>query len=213
MRLHTLAAGIAAVALIPSLAMAQETCAQRSANRTTGTVLGVIGGALLGNALASHGGKAGGAVIGGVAGGVVGSNLAKGPHDCVHAYGYYDDRGIWHDNHADRAVAYGYYDRSGVWVDGAPPGVAGYAADAAYTGPTMSVDARMAQIDRRIRRDRDNNSLSGREARDATRTLNDIRREVEDRSGGGPLVGRDYDDVQQRLDALSAQIHMDRNGG
>ena len=36
MRKHILAAGIAAVVLLPSLAMAQETCEQRSANRTTG---------------------------------------------------------------------------------------------------------------------------------------------------------------------------------
>ncbi len=212
MRKHFLAAGIAAVALIPSLAMAQETCEQRSANRTTGTVLGVIGGALLGNAVAGHGGKTGGTIIGGVAGGVVGSNLAKGPHDCVHAYGYYDSDGRWHDNHSDRAVAYGYYDREGVWVDGAPPGVGGYAADAAYTSRPMSIDARIARIDERIRRGRDDNSLSGREARDATRTLNDIRREVNDR-GYGQLSGRDRDDVERRLDALSAQIHMDRNGG
>jgi hypothetical protein len=212
MRKHFLAAGIAAVVLIPSLAMAQETCEQRSANRTTGTVLGAIGGALIGNALGSHGGKTGGTIIGGVAGAAVGSNLAKGPHDCVHAYGYYDNDGRWHDNHTDRAVAYGYYDRSGAWIDGPPPGVGGYAADAAYSSPPMSIDARMARIDERIRRSRDDNSLSGREARDATRTLNDIRREVNDR-GYGQLTGRDRADVERRLDDLSAQIHMDRNGG
>jgi YMGG-like Gly-zipper len=212
MRKHILAAGIAAVALIPSLAFAQETCEQRSANRATGTVLGAIGGALIGNALGSHGGKTGGTIIGGVAGAAVGSNLAKGPHDCVHAYGYYDSDGRWHDNHTDRAVAYGYYDRGGAWIDGPPPGVGGYAADAAYTSPPMSIDARIARIDQRIRRSRDDNSLSGREARDATRTLNDIRREVNDR-GYGQLTGRDRDDVERRLDDLSAQIHMDRNGG
>lgn len=213
MRKHLLAAGIAAVALIPSLAMAQETCQQRSENRTAGTVLGAIGGALLGNALASHGGKAGGAIIGGVAGAAVGSNLAKGPHDCVHAYGYYDNDGVWHDNHADRAVAYGYYDRQGVWIDGAPPGVGGYAADAAYVGPAMSVDARIARIDDRIHRDRADSALSGRDARDAERVLNDIRREEQDLTGGGPLSDHDRARLDRRLDALSAQIHMDRDGG
>jgi len=212
MRKHLLAAGFAAVALIPSLAMAQETCEQRSANRTTGTVLGVIGGALLGNALASHGGKAGGAVIGGVAGGVVGSNLAKGPHDCVHAYGYYDNDGVWHDNHADRAVAYGYYDRRGVWIDGPPVGVEGYAADAAYTSRanTLDVSTRIDRIRDRIDRDQDQGVLSHRDARMALNTLDDIKREESDRRRDGRLTDRDEAALQARLDTLSDQVHMDR---
>ena len=214
MRRHILAAGVAAVVLIPSLAMAQETCQQRSEGRAAGTVLGAIGGALLGNSLASHGGKTGGTIIGGVAGAAVGSNLAKGPHDCVHAYGYYDNDGRWHDNHADRAVAYGYYDREGVWVDGAPPNVEGYSADTAYVSRenTMSVDERIRRIDRHIRDARADNSMSGREARDATRTLNDIRREEQDRRGDGILSDRDRDMLDRRLDSLSAQVHFDING-
>lgn len=122
MRKHILAAGIAAVVLLPTLAMAQETCEQRSANRTTGTVLGAIGGALLGNAVSSHGGKTGGTIIGGVAGAAIGSNLAKGPRDCQHAYGYYDSNGQWHANTVARNEASGYYDRDGNWIDGAPTG-------------------------------------------------------------------------------------------
>ena len=59
MRKNLLLAGFAAAALLPSLAMAQETCEQRSANRTTGTVLGAIGGALVGNAVSHGGGKTG----------------------------------------------------------------------------------------------------------------------------------------------------------
>jgi hypothetical protein len=213
MRKHLLAAGIAAVVLIPSLAMAQETCEQRSANRATGTVLGAIGGALLGNAVSSHGGKTGGTIIGGVAGAAVGSNLAKGPHDCVHAYGYYDGDGRWHDNGSDRAVAYGYYDRGGAWIDGPPPNVSGYSANASYeSGPrAMSVDSRIAHIGDRINRARSDGSLSPREARDAERTLSDIRRQNDDLAGGGRLTGRDEARVQARLDALSDQIHMDRN--
>ena len=153
MRKHILAAGIAAAALIPTLAMAQETCEQRSQNRAAGTVLGAIGGALLGNAVSSHGGKTGGTIIGGVAGAAVGSNIAKGPHDCVHAYGYYDNDGRWHDNGVDRSVAYGYYDRSGAWIDG-PPNVSGYSANTAYQSRvnTMDVDTRIARIDERIQR-------------------------------------------------------------
>ena len=215
MRKHFLAAGIAAAVLIPSLAMAQETCQQRSENRTAGTVIGAIGGALLGNALGSHGGKTGGTIIGGVAGAAIGSNLAKGPHDCVHAYGYYDNNGVWHDNHTDRAVAYGYYDREGVWVDGAPPNVEGYAANTAYVSRqnTMSVDERISRIDRRIRDARNDHSLSSSEVYDARRTLNDIRREENDRRGDGVLSDRDRDLLEQRLDRLSAQIHFDVNGG
>ena len=212
MRKHLLAAGIAAAVLIPSLAMAQETCEQRSANRTTGTVLGAIGGALLGNAVASHGGKTGGTIIGGVAGAAIGSNLAKGPRDCVHAYGYYDNDGRWHDNHADRAVAYGYYDRQGEWIDGPPPGVSGYSSDAAYTSHvnTMDVDARINRVQDRIERGRSDGSLSRREANDAQRTLNDIRRQESDMRGDGRLSERDTSMLQARLDRLSTQVRIDR---
>ena len=212
MRKHLLAAGFIAAVMIPSLAMAQETCEQRSANRTTGTVLGAIGGALLGNAVASHGGKTGGTIIGGVAGAAVGSNLAKGPHDCVHAYGYYDGDGRWHDNNTDRAVAYGYYDRSGAWIDGPPPGVAGYAADASYTSRvnTMDVDSRIDRIQDRIRSGRKDGSLSRRDANDAERTLSDIRRQESDLRGDGRLSDRDRSMLQARLDRLSDKVHMDR---
>jgi hypothetical protein len=212
MRKHLLAAGIAAAVLIPSLAMAQETCEQRSANRTTGTVLGAIGGALLGNAVSSHGGKTGGTIIGGVAGAAVGSNLAKGPRDCVHAYGYYDNDGRWHDNHADRAVAYGYYDRQGEWIDGAPPGVGGYSSDAAYTSHvnTMGVDQRINRIQDRIDHGRSDGSLSRREANDAERTLSDIRRQESDLRGDGRLSDHDTTLLQARLDRLSDQVHVDR---
>jgi uncharacterized protein YcfJ len=212
MRKHILAAGIAAVALIPSLAMAQVTCEQRSSNRAAGTAIGAVAGALLGNAVSSHGGKTGGTIIGGVAGAAVGSNLAKGPRDCQHAYGYYDNDNRWHDNGVDRTVAYGYYDRSGAWVDG-PPNVSGYSANTSYQAHdhTMGVDARIARIDERIQRGRDDRSLSGREARDAQRTLNDIRRQERDLGDGGRLSYRDEAKLQARLDRLSDQIRMDRN--
>ena len=213
MRKNILAAGVSAALLIPTLAMAQETCAERSAHRATGTVLGAIGGALLGNAVASQGGKTGGTIIGGVAGAAAGSNLAKGPRDCVHAYGYYDNDGRWHDNHADRAVAYGYYDRNGVWVDGAPVGVEGYAADTSYTSRvnTISVDDRIGRMRSRINEDRAENRLSRRDARMALNTLDDIKREEYDRRRDGRLSDRDEAALQARLDTLRDQIHYDRN--
>ena len=133
MRKNLLLAGFAAAALIPSLAMAQESCEQRSANRAAGTAIGAVAGALLGSAVAGHGDKGTGAVVGGVGGAIIGNQAARGPRDCAHAYGYYDNDGRWHDNGVDRSVAYGYYDRGGAWVDGYPPGVAGYSAEAPPT--------------------------------------------------------------------------------
>jgi hypothetical protein len=122
MRKHYLAASIAAVALIPSLAMAQQTCEQRSSNRTAGTAIGAVAGALLGSAVAGHGEKGTGAVVGGVGGAIIGNQLSKGQKDCQHAYGYYDSNSQWHANSVARNEATGYYDREGRWVDGAPRG-------------------------------------------------------------------------------------------
>jgi hypothetical protein len=122
MRKHLLLAGFAAAALIPSIAVAQETCEQRSANRTTGTAVGAVAGALLGSAVAGHGEKGTGAVIGGIGGAIIGNQLARGPRDCQHAYGWYDSNARWHANAVDRSVASGYYDRDGVWVEGEPRG-------------------------------------------------------------------------------------------
>lgn len=122
MRKNVLLAGLAVAALIPSLAMAQETCEQRSSNRTAGTVVGAGLGALLGSAVAGHGHKGAGAIVGGIGGAVVGNQVAKGDRDCTHAYGYYDNNGQWHANSVSRADASGYYDRQGQWVGGAPNG-------------------------------------------------------------------------------------------
>jgi hypothetical protein len=115
-----LLAGFAMAAALPSLAFAQETCEQRAQNRVAGTVVGGVAGALLGSAVAGHNDKATGAVVGGIAGAVVGNQLAKGPADCQHAYGWYDNGGRWHAGNADPQVASGYYDRGGQWVYGRP---------------------------------------------------------------------------------------------
>src|SRR3954447_14869423 len=101
MRKRILAAGIAAAALIPSLAMAQVTCEQRSANRAAGTAVGAVAGALLGSAVAGHGDKGTGAVVGGVGGAIIGNQVSRGPRDCAYAYGYYDNDNRWHDNGVD----------------------------------------------------------------------------------------------------------------
>ncbi|MEO8115734.1 MAG: glycine zipper 2TM domain-containing protein [Phenylobacterium sp.] len=122
MRKHLLAAGIAAAALMPSFALAQQTCEQQQNNRVAGTVVGAGLGALLGSAIAGHGDKTTGAVIGGIGGAVVGNQVAKSNTDCSRAYGYYDNNGAWHASSVARANAAGYYDRNGNWVNGAPNG-------------------------------------------------------------------------------------------
>ena len=111
-------AGLAA-ATLTTAATAQETCEQRRDNRTAGTVAGAGVGAVLGGVI---GGNALGAVLGAVGGGVAGNQLARGPEDCIHAYGFYDNGGRWHPNRVDPAAATGFYDRDGRWVQGAPAG-------------------------------------------------------------------------------------------
>ena len=122
MRNHLLVAGIAAAALIPTIAFAQTNCERQHENRVAGTLGGGAIGALIGSELAGHGDKATGAVIGGVGGAVIGNQATKGSGDCAHAYGYYDGEGAWHANAVARTEARGYYDRSGRWIEGAPNG-------------------------------------------------------------------------------------------
>ncbi len=122
MRIRTLAAGVCAVALIPTAALAQQTCEQRQNNRVAGTIVGAGLGALAGSAVAGRGDRNEGAVIGGLAGALVGNQVSKGQPDCRRAYGFYDNNGAWHANAVARNDAAGYFDRNGNWVDGAPRG-------------------------------------------------------------------------------------------
>jgi len=122
MRNHLLVAGIAAAALIPTIAFAQTNCERQHENRVAGTVGGAAIGALVGSQLAGHGDRTTGAVLGGVGGAVIGNQATKGGADCAHAYGYYDSQGAWHANAVARTEARGYYDRSGRWIEGAPNG-------------------------------------------------------------------------------------------
>lgn len=127
MRIHILAAGVAVAALIPSFALAQQTCEQRRSQQTVGTIAGAGIGALLGSAVAGRGDRTAGALVGGLGGGVIGSQLSKPDADCAHAYGYYDNSGAWHASDVRRQDARGYYDREGQWIEGAPDGH--YASD------------------------------------------------------------------------------------
>ncbi|MBW8811907.1 MAG: glycine zipper 2TM domain-containing protein [Caulobacterales bacterium] len=122
MRLHQLAAGVAVAALIPTFALAQQSCEQRQSNRAVGTIAGAGIGALLGGAVAGHDDRAAGAVVGGLGGALVGNQLAKSNADCAHAYGFYDRSGAWHASTVTPQHASGYFDRDGAWVDGAPNG-------------------------------------------------------------------------------------------
>lgn len=122
MRIQTLVAGVCAAALIPTAALAQQTCEERRNTRVVGTVAGAGLGALAGGAVAGRGDRTEGAVIGGIAGALLGNQLTKGKADCSRAYGYYDDNGAWHANAVARNNASGYFDRTGAWVEGAPRG-------------------------------------------------------------------------------------------
>ena len=220
MRKHLILAAVSFAALIPSIAMAQQTCEQRSANRTAGTVGGAVVGALLGSAVAGHGHKGDGAVVGGVGGALVGNQLAKGDRDCQHAYGWYDNDGRWHANSVDRTVAAGYYDRNGAWVDGEPHGyydsrgvwvanaAGSYGSNASYETHRnqRDVEMRIARLDQRIDNERRDGSLSRREAHEATNTLNAIRSAERARMSDGRLGDRDVAMLWQRLDQLSQQI-------
>ena len=223
MRKHLLTAGIAAIALIPSLAMAQQTCEQRSANRTAGTAIGAITGALLGSAVAGHGDKGTGAVIGGVGGAVIGNQVSRGDKDCVHAYGYYDNSGRWRPNSGVTAAT-GYYDRTGAWVDGPPRGyydsrgvwiansADAYGRNASYETRANSwdIDTQINRINDRITRGRSDGSLSRQEAYKASNTLSDIRREEQRRMRDGHLSDRDRSTLLARLDRLSSDVRLDR---
>lgn len=120
MRGNLLMAGFALAVILPSAASAQETCEERASNRAAGTAIGAVAGALLGAGVAGHHQKGTGAVVGGLAGALVGNQLTKGPPDCRHAYGWYDNGGRWHANAVAAGEAYGYYDRGGEWVEGQP---------------------------------------------------------------------------------------------
>lgn len=122
MQIRTLVAGACAAALIPTAALAQQTCEQRQNNRIAGTVIGAGIGAIAGSAVAGRGDRNEGAVIGGIAGALVGNQAAKGQPDCQRAYGFYDNNGAWHANAVAHNNAAGYFDRSGAWVEGAPRG-------------------------------------------------------------------------------------------
>jgi hypothetical protein len=123
MRKLSLIGGIAAIALVPTLALAQQqTCEEQQNHRVAGTVGGAAVGALAGSAIAGRGHKTDGAILGGVVGAVIGNQATKPNQDCRHAYGYYDGNGAWHATDVEANNAAGYYDRDGRWVDGAPGG-------------------------------------------------------------------------------------------
>src|SRR5690349_13313630 len=91
-------AAIALVALVPTLASAQNACEQRKHDqRVAGTSLGGIAGAVIGSQVSGHGARTEGSVIGGVGGAIVGNQLARSKTDCS-GYGYYDSSGVWHAN-------------------------------------------------------------------------------------------------------------------
>jgi hypothetical protein len=117
------AAGVAVAAMLPTMAFAQDRCAQQSNDRNAaGTVIGGIAGAVVGGNVADRKNRTEGAVVGGILGAIAGNVIARSTADCDRAYGYYDSNGQWHAN--DRRVdrASGYFDRDGRFVEGRPNG-------------------------------------------------------------------------------------------
>jgi hypothetical protein len=194
MRAKLLMAGFALAVILPSAASAQESCEERASNRVAGTALGAVAGALLGAGVAGHHEKGTGAVVGGLAGGLIGNQLTKGPPDCRHAYGWYDNDGRWHANHVAPSEAYGYYDRGGGWVEGQP---AEYRPAPPPPPPPQRVDwddrghdeewrewpgypefrGQEAHIRDEIRRDVREDMIAPDDARDLMGELRDIRAE------------------------------------
>jgi len=121
MRKLLLVAGLAAAALIPSMALAQS-CEQQHDSQVGATFAGAGIGALIGATVAPRRDQGAGAVIGAASGAVIANQASRPDRDCSHAYGYYDHNNQWHARSIDRADARGYYDRDGAWVDGAPNG-------------------------------------------------------------------------------------------
>jgi len=232
MRKHLLAAGIAALTLIPTFAAAQQTCEERRNNRVAGTVVGGVLGALAGSAIAGRGDRNEGAVIGGVGGAVIGNQVSKGNGDCQRAYGYYDNNNTWHSNQVSRQAAQGYYDRNGNWIQGQPPGSwdrngrwatsagaygsaasygsGGYTNRSDWRDAPQDVRAREAWLEQRIVRSRDNGTLSRRESQDAMNTLQEIRREERRAARDGRLSDREEYALMARLDDLNSKIRWDR---
>lgn len=227
MRKYLLAAGIAAVTLIPTFASAQQTCEERRNNRVAGTVVGGVLGALAGSAIAGRGDRNEGAVIGGLGGAVIGNQVSKGNGDCQRAYGYYDNNNNWHSNEVRREYAQGYYDRNGNWIQGQPPGAwdrngrwatapGAYSSAASYTTRSnwrdapQDIRARGDWLEQRIVRGRNNGTLSRRESQDAMNTLQEIRREERRAYRDGRLSDREEYALMARLDDLNGKIRWDR---
>lgn len=117
--------------------------------------------------------------------------------------GYYEN-GRWRAGRVS-----GYYDTQGRWI-ATSASAGGYGANAGYDGrvswagaPT-DFNGRAAWLDDRIRRGQDDGRLSSRDAAEALRSLDAIRRQERGmRHRGGRLNQRDEAYVQARLDTLS----------
>ncbi len=215
-----LLAGLAAAALVPAAAQAQDNCQRaRANNEAVGTLLGAVGGALLGNAVTGHGGRTGGTIIGGVGGAVVGNRIAaSGTHCGENAYGYYDTNGNWVPR---TYTAYGYYGPDGRWIAQSPQGYGSpqYAAPSNYQeqpyaqGPDRhrwTFSQREDRLDGVIRSQMSNGQMDPREGRRNLRELAEIRQMESDyrhEAYDGHLTPDQRADIDQRLDALRDRVH------
>ncbi len=124
MQISILAAGISAAALIPSFALAQQSCEQRRSQQAVGTIAGAGIGALLGSAIAGKRVTAPLAPWSAAwAAASWATSISSRGADCAHAYGYYDNAGALARQYASasRTRAATMTARAS-WVDGAPNG-------------------------------------------------------------------------------------------
>ena len=186
---------LAAVLAAPSLGAAQTHCEQQRQNdKAAGTVLGAIGGALLGSAIAGRGSHTEGAVLGGVGGAVVGNSIAGSGTSCPDGYYAVSDPAY--------PAPDGYYDADGRYHYNSGP----YAAT-----PVRTLAEQEDALERRIHAAEDANQLSRGGADNALHDLQHIRdRQADMRARhGGHLTDDDRLFLQQRIDELRQQLHLD----
>jgi hypothetical protein len=156
-------------------------------------------------------------VIGGVAGAVIGNQAAKGPADCQHAYGWYDNRGGWHANSVDPSVAWGYYDQRGAWVEGRPadyrPVVQDWDDRERFDDGGYPEFRRMEErIREEIREGVREDLIEPADARDLMGELRDIRMdEMSAYRRGGRLSYEDHERLRRRLMRLDDEVDQVRN--
>lgn len=205
MRKLILAATLAAITAAPAISHAATRCErQQQNNQAAGTVVGAGVGALLGNAVAGRGNRTAGTVIGGIGGAVVGNQLAKPGQPCPDGYYAYDDAAP-----PPPAPTPAYAPAPAY---GPAPYAGGYDRERFWAGAPERLDDRIAFLEDRVRRGRDDGSLTRGEAARVMDRISDVRRQEYQltRRDGGRLNRADRDYLRSQLEDVSQQIRWAR---